>query len=83
MTSKNKNPNSLKSRNITKDKGNNTMSKKFQLDKANAKLMGVCSGIANWSEIDVTMIRILWVLAVLLGFGSPILIYILIGLIAD
>lgn len=59
------------------------MSNKFALDKANAKLMGVCSGIANWANIDVTMVRILWVLAVLLGFGSPILIYILIGLIAD
>ena len=83
MTSKNKNPNSLKSRNITKDKGNNTMSKKFQLDKANAKLMGVCSGIANWANIDVTMIRILWVAAILLGFGAPFIIYFLIGLIAD
>lgn len=59
------------------------MSNTFKLDKADAKLMGVCGGIANWANIDVTLVRILWVLAVLLGFGSPVIIYILIGLIAD
>ncbi len=59
------------------------MKNTFRLDKANAKFMGVCSGIANWAEIDVTMVRILWVLAVLFGIGAPILIYLLIGLIAN
>lgn len=55
----------------------------FRLDKANGKLMGVCSGIANYFGWDVTLVRIAWVLAVLLGFGSPVLIYLAIGLIAD
>ncbi len=59
------------------------MSKPFKLDKANAKLMGVCSGIANWANIDVSIVRILWVLAVLFGVGAPVIIYLLIGLIAD
>ena len=59
------------------------MKNKFRLDKSNAKLMGVCGGIANWAEIDVTMVRILWALAVLFGVGAPVLVYILIGLIAD
>lgn len=78
-----KKPNAPKSANITQSKGTEKMSKPFKLDKANAKLMGVCSGIANWANIDVTMIRILWVVAVLLGFGAPFIIYFLIGLIAD
>lgn len=59
------------------------MSNTFKLDKANAKLMGVCSGIANWANIDVTIVRILWVLAGLFSFGAPFIIYLLIGLIAD
>lgn len=59
------------------------MKNKFSLDKQNAKLMGVCGGIANWAEIDVSMVRLLWVLAALFGVGSPILIYLIIGLVAD
>ncbi|WOE76061.1 PspC domain-containing protein [Alterisphingorhabdus coralli] len=59
------------------------MKNKFRLDKQNAKLMGVCGGIANWAEIDVNIIRILWVLAALFGVGSPILIYLIIGLVAE
>lgn len=78
-----KKPNAPKSADITHSKGTEKMSNTFKLDKANAKLMGVCSGIANWANIDVTMIRILWVVAVLLGFGAPFIIYFLIGLIAD
>lgn len=57
--------------------------RKFQLDKPNGKLMGVCAGIADYFNIDVTLVRILWVVGALAGFGSLILVYILIGLIAD
>ncbi len=31
---------------------------KFYLDKRNGKIMGVCSGIADYTGIDVTLIRI-------------------------
>ncbi|WP_082835872.1 PspC domain-containing protein [Croceicoccus bisphenolivorans] len=57
--------------------------RKFHLDKRDGKLMGVCAGIADYFKIDVTLVRILWVVATLAGFGSLILVYILIGLIAD
>ncbi len=63
--------------------GNNNAPSKFHLDKRNAKLMGVCSGIADYFGIDVTLVRIAWVAGTLLGVGSLILVYILIGLIAD
>ncbi len=61
----------------------NQVSTRFRLDKQNAKLMGVCSGIADYFGVDVTLVRILWVVGTLAGFGSLLLIYLLIGLIAN
>jgi phage shock protein C len=55
----------------------------FHLDKSNSKLMGVCSGIANYFDWDVNLIRIAFVLAALFGIGAPVLIYLVIGLIAS
>jgi phage shock protein PspC (stress-responsive transcriptional regulator) len=55
----------------------------FRLDKANGKLMGVCSGLANYTGIETVWIRVGFVATSLLGFGSPILIYLVIGLVAD
>lgn len=43
-------------------------------DKANAKLMGVCSGIAEYTGINVLWIR-LGVVALTIGLGWPILAY--------
>ncbi len=40
------------------------------------KLCGVCGGIAEYLNIDVTIIRLLWVLFFCLG-GSGILAYII------
>jgi phage shock protein C len=56
---------------------------RFRLDKANGKLMGVCAGIADYFGLDVTLVRIAWVVGTLLGVGSLILVYLAIGLIAD
>ena len=55
----------------------------FHLDKSNGKLMGVCSGIANYFDWDANLIRIAFVLAALFGVGAPVLIYLVIGLIAS
>ncbi|MHA6316810.1 PspC domain-containing protein [Altererythrobacter sp. CAU 1778] len=55
----------------------------FRLDHANGKLMGVCSGIANHFNWDPMLVRIGFVAATLLGFGTAILIYLAIGLLAD
>ncbi|MBK7161280.1 MAG: PspC domain-containing protein [Sphingomonadales bacterium] len=56
---------------------------KLTLDRANKKIMGVCAGLSNWSGIDTTVIRIAFVIATLVGFGSALLIYIALGLILD
>lgn len=58
-------------------------SKNFRLDKANAKLWGVCGGIANYFGIDVTLVRIGFVAGTLIGFGSLLLVYLAVALIAD
>ncbi len=59
------------------------MKTKLKLDKANGKLMGVCAGLANWSGMDANLLRIIFVLATIFGFGSAIIIYLAIGLIVD
>ena len=57
--------------------------RRFRLDKANAKVMGVCSGIADFFGWDVTLVRIAFVAGTLIGFGSLLVIYLAIGLLAD
>ncbi|GGI76514.1 hypothetical protein GCM10007973_11750 [Polymorphobacter multimanifer] len=56
--------------------------KRFHLDKPPAKLMGVCAGIANYAGIDATIVRIGFVIGTIFGFGSLLLIYLLIGFLA-
>lgn len=62
---------------------NNGAGKGLRLDKHHGKLMGVCSGLANWTGMNVNLLRILFVLATIFGFGSAIVIYFAIGLIVD
>ena len=38
-------------------------------DESNKKIGGVCSGIANYFDIDVTLVRIIFILFALAGFG--------------
>ncbi|MEW6576547.1 PspC domain-containing protein [Sphingorhabdus buctiana] len=56
---------------------------KLTLDRANKKIWGVCAGLANWTGMDATVVRVIFVLATLFGFGSAILIYVALGLILD
>lgn len=58
-------------------------SKSFTLGRSNRKVLGVCSGLANYFEVDVMLVRIAFVLATLLGVGAPVLLYIVAALIAD
>ena len=56
---------------------------KFRLDKINGKFMGVCSGIANFFGWDPTLVRLAFALGTVFGFGSLLIVYLAIGLIAD
>ena len=56
---------------------------RLTLDKTNKKILGVCAGLANWTGMDAMIVRLIFAVAAILGFGSPILIYILLAMILD
>lgn len=44
---------------------------KFYVDKQNAKIKGVCAGIADYTGVDVLIVRICAVLLTITGPGMP------------
>ena len=56
------------------------MKKRLYKSKTDEKICGVCGGIAEYFEIDSTIIRIAWVLFTALG-GSGVLAYIVAALV--
>lgn len=61
----------------------NSGSRKLHLDKVNGKALGVCSGLANYFGTDPLLIRLLFVVGTIAGFGSFVLIYLVLALLAD
>lgn len=60
------------------------MQKAFRLDRHNARLMGVCSGLAQTTGIDVTIIRVALVLLTLFALGPvTVVAYLLAGWLAE
>ncbi len=57
------------------------MTKKLTRNTSNSVLGGVCAGVAQYLDLDPTLIRVLTVLATILGFGSLVLVYLLMWLI--
>ena len=45
------------------------------------KLLGVCSWLSDKFDLDVSGIRIIFIVAAILGFGSPIVLYLILYLI--
>ena len=56
------------------------MEKKLYKSKTDKKLDGVCAGIGEYFDVDPTVIRLLWVLAVLFA-GVGVLAYIIAAII--
>ncbi len=56
------------------------MQKKLYKSSTDRKLAGVCAGLAEYLNIDATIIRLLWVCAVLFA-GVGILAYIIAALV--
>ena len=54
--------------------------KKLYKNTANKKILGVCAGFADYINLDVTLVRVLWVIFTLAG-GAGILAYIIAALI--
>lgn len=55
---------------------------KLYLDKQNAKLLGVCAGLADFTGLDVLWIRVAAIVVTLFGSGFPLLAYIVIAMLA-
>ncbi len=51
-------------------------SRKLYRSRTNRMLAGVCSGLGEFFGIDPTVIRLVFVAGTLLGFGSFVLVYI-------
>jgi phage shock protein C len=56
--------------------------KRFYLDTQHKMIWGVCSGFAKYFNFDVTIVRIVWLIVTIASFGTGVLLYILIALIA-
>ena len=56
------------------------MKKRLYKSAVNKKLCGVCGGIAEYFDLDPTIIRLAWVVFTLLG-GSGIIAYIIAALV--
>lgn len=54
--------------------------KKLYRNVDDKKIAGVCSGLAAYSGIDVTLIRIIFLVA-LIGYGSTLIIYIILWIV--
>jgi len=56
---------------------------RFYLDKRHKKVMGVCAGIANYTGLDVNMVRLGLVVSIFIGAGALIPVYFIAGWIAN
>jgi phage shock protein PspC (stress-responsive transcriptional regulator) len=51
-----------------------------RLVKGDKKLFGVCSGLANYFDLDPTIMRIIFIIAFLF-FGTGLLLYLILALV--
>jgi phage shock protein C len=52
---------------------------RFYRDKRNAKFMGVCAGIADYTGFDVTLVRVCFLAALFMSGGSILPFYFIMG----
>ena len=55
------------------------MDKTLRRSFANSVFLGVCGGLGEYFNIDPVLVRVLFVLAFIFGFGSPLLVYIILA----
>ena len=56
------------------------MKKRLYKSSTDKKVCGVCGGIANYFDVDPTVIRLIWVIFTLVG-GSALIAYIIAAII--
>ena len=52
------------------------MEKRLTRDVNNKKIAGVCAGIANYFDLDPTLVRVIWILLVYVA-GTGVLAYLI------
>ncbi|NLN42420.1 MAG: PspC domain-containing protein, partial [Clostridiales bacterium] len=57
------------------------MDNKLYRSRSQKMIAGVCGGIAEYFNIDVTLIRLIWALVSIPSFGTGILVYIIASII--
>lgn len=57
--------------------------KRLFKSRTDKKILGICGGLADYLGVDSTFIRILFVVFLFIGSGSPGLIYLLLGMLLD
>ena len=56
---------------------------RFYRNKRDGKVNGICAGIADYTGMDVTLVRIGLVAAIVLGAGALLPVYFIAGWVAD
>ncbi|MDD3841904.1 MAG: PspC domain-containing protein [Candidatus Izemoplasmatales bacterium] len=59
-----------------------TEKKRLYRDTENQKIFGVCAGLSDYFEMDVTLIRIIWVFLVLFA-GTGLIAYLILALLIE
>ena len=55
---------------------------RFYRDKRNGRVMGICAGIADYTGLDVTLVRFGLIAAVFLSSGSILPVYFIAGMVS-
>ncbi|HXY13743.1 MAG TPA: PspC domain-containing protein [Terriglobales bacterium] len=50
--------------------------KRLVRPRANRKIAGVCAGFAEYFDLDVTLVRVVWLISVFLGVGLSLIAYV-------
>lgn len=58
-------------------------SRTLRLDRTNGKVFGVCAGLANYMNVDPIVVRAVFVVGTVFGFGTFLIAYLAIALLAD
>jgi len=53
------------------------MEKRLYRSKKDRKICGVCGGIAEYFDVDPTIIRLMWLLLIIISSGKAIIIYLI------
>lgn len=72
---------SLQARNINLFQKNYLTMARLTKSETDKMIFGVCGGLADYMNVDSTVMRVLFVLITFFGIGSPILVYLILALV--